>query len=32
MPRERSVDIDDALDFEWAQWLYCRQQGEQVNL
>lgn len=27
MPRERSVDIDDALDFEWAQWLYQRQQG-----
>ena len=24
MPRERSVDIDDALDFEWAQWLYQR--------
>jgi N-acylneuraminate cytidylyltransferase len=29
MPRERSVDIDDALDFEWAQWLYRRQHGEQ---
>jgi CMP-N-acetylneuraminic acid synthetase len=28
MPKERSVDIDDALDFEWAQWLYRRQQGE----
>jgi len=27
MPRERSVDIDDALDFEWAQWLYLRQQN-----
>jgi CMP-N,N'-diacetyllegionaminic acid synthase len=27
MPRERSVDIDDALDFEWAQWLYLRQHG-----
>jgi CMP-N,N'-diacetyllegionaminic acid synthase len=27
MPRERSVDIDDALDFEWAQWLYLRQQA-----
>jgi CMP-N,N'-diacetyllegionaminic acid synthase len=27
MPRQRSVDIDDALDFEWAQWLYLRQQG-----
>jgi CMP-N,N'-diacetyllegionaminic acid synthase len=27
MPRERSVDIDDALDFEWAQWLYQRRQG-----
>lgn len=24
MPRERSVDIDDALDFEWAQWLHRR--------
>jgi CMP-N,N'-diacetyllegionaminic acid synthase len=32
MPRRRSVDIDDALDFEWAQWLYRRQQGEQVSL
>ncbi|MGZ5846929.1 MAG: acylneuraminate cytidylyltransferase family protein [Ramlibacter sp.] len=27
MPRERSVDIDDALDFEWAQWLYLRRQA-----
>lgn len=26
MPRERSVDIDDLLDFEWAAWLYRRQQ------
>lgn len=25
MPRERSVDIDGALDFEWAEWLYRRQ-------
>jgi CMP-N,N'-diacetyllegionaminic acid synthase len=25
MPRERSADIDDALDFEWAAWLYRRQ-------
>jgi N-acylneuraminate cytidylyltransferase len=24
MPRERSVDIDDELDFEWAQWLHQR--------
>ncbi|MBI5279357.1 MAG: acylneuraminate cytidylyltransferase family protein [Burkholderiales bacterium] len=24
MPRERSVDIDDLLDFEWAEWLYRR--------
>lgn len=31
MPRERSVDIDDILDFEWAQWLYRRQQGEKVS-
>jgi CMP-N,N'-diacetyllegionaminic acid synthase len=27
MPRERSVDIDNQLDFEWAQWLYLRQQA-----
>jgi N-acylneuraminate cytidylyltransferase len=27
MPRERSIDIDDAFDFELAQWLYQRQQG-----
>jgi CMP-N,N'-diacetyllegionaminic acid synthase len=27
MPRERSVDIDDALDFEWAEWLYRRRQA-----
>jgi N-acylneuraminate cytidylyltransferase len=27
MPRERSVDIDGALDFEWAEWLYRRHQG-----
>jgi CMP-N,N'-diacetyllegionaminic acid synthase len=26
MPRERSVDIDDALDFEWAEWLWRRQE------
>ena len=25
MPRERSADIDDMLDFEWAAWLYQRQ-------
>jgi CMP-N,N'-diacetyllegionaminic acid synthase len=25
MPKQRSVDIDDAPDFEWAQWLYLRQ-------
>lgn len=24
MPRERSVDIDDALDFAWAEWLARR--------
>lgn len=24
MPRERSADIDDLLDFEWAAWLYRR--------
>jgi N-acylneuraminate cytidylyltransferase len=27
MPRERSVDIDDALDFEMAQWLAQRRKG-----
>jgi CMP-N,N'-diacetyllegionaminic acid synthase len=27
MPRERSADIDDALDFEWAQWLFLRRQS-----
>jgi N-acylneuraminate cytidylyltransferase len=27
MPRERSADIDDLLDFEWAAWLYRRQQA-----
>jgi CMP-N,N'-diacetyllegionaminic acid synthase len=32
MPRHRSVDIDDALDFEWAEWLYRRQHGEQLSL
>lgn len=32
MPRERSVDIDDAFDFELAQWLYRREHGEQVSL
>jgi CMP-N,N'-diacetyllegionaminic acid synthase len=26
MPRERSVDIDDRLDFDMAQWLFTRQQ------
>lgn len=24
MPRERSVDIDDLLDFEWAEYLLCK--------
>lgn len=28
MPRERSVDIDDAFDFEFAQWLYSRRDAE----
>lgn len=32
MPRRRSVDIDDAFDFECAEWLYRRQHGEQVRL
>jgi hypothetical protein len=27
MPRERSVDIDDAFDFEFAQWLYERRRA-----
>lgn len=27
MPRERSADIDDMLDFEWAAWLYRRHAG-----
>jgi CMP-N,N'-diacetyllegionaminic acid synthase len=26
MPRERSADIDDQLDFEWAEWLHARGQ------
>jgi N-acylneuraminate cytidylyltransferase len=26
MPRQRSVDIDDALDFEMAEWLFQRQE------
>lgn len=26
MPRERSIDIDDALDFELAEWFFNRQQ------
>ena len=30
MPRHRSVDIDDILDFEIAEWLFRRQ--EQVSL
>jgi CMP-N,N'-diacetyllegionaminic acid synthase len=24
MPRERSADIDDLLDFEWAEYLLCK--------
>jgi CMP-N,N'-diacetyllegionaminic acid synthase len=32
MPRHRSVDIDDAFDFEWAEWLFLRQQAEKVSL
>jgi CMP-N,N'-diacetyllegionaminic acid synthase len=28
MPRSRSVDIDTAEDFEWAQWLSLRQRPE----
>ena len=26
MPRERSIDIDDAFDFELAEWLYAKSQ------
>ena len=26
MPRNRSVDIDDLEDFEWAEWLLARRQ------
>jgi CMP-N,N'-diacetyllegionaminic acid synthase len=26
MPRQRSVDIDDALDFDMAEWLWRRQE------
>jgi len=29
MPRHRSVDIDDTLDFEMAEWLFQRQQQRQ---
>ena len=28
MPRERSIDIDDALDFELAEWFFIRQQAK----
>ncbi len=28
MPRERSVDIDDAFDFDFGQWLHERRQGK----
>ncbi len=27
MPRERSIDIDDLLDFEMAEWLYRHRQA-----
>ncbi|MGZ5846317.1 MAG: acylneuraminate cytidylyltransferase family protein, partial [Ramlibacter sp.] len=27
MPRERSVDIDDALDFAMAEWLFQRREA-----
>lgn len=27
MPRDRSADIDDALDFEWAEWLWRRREA-----
>ncbi|WP_298923616.1 acylneuraminate cytidylyltransferase family protein [uncultured Ramlibacter sp.] len=30
MPRERSADIDDLLDFEWAAWLYRRQAAQEA--
>jgi CMP-N,N'-diacetyllegionaminic acid synthase len=28
MPRERSIDIDDVLDFELAEWFFNRQQDK----
>lgn len=31
MPRERSVDIDDALDFQLAEWFLRRQQGQMAD-
>ncbi|MEJ8858368.1 acylneuraminate cytidylyltransferase family protein [Variovorax robiniae] len=32
MPRNRSVDIDTAEDFELAQWLYMKQQTQQAPI
>ena len=31
MPRERSVDIDDRLDFELAEWFWRRQQAQMAD-
>lgn len=31
MPRERSVDIDDALDFELAEWFLRRRQAQMAD-
>lgn len=31
MPRECSVDIDDALDFELAEWFLRRQQAQMAD-
>ena len=31
MPRQRSVDIDDALDFDLAEWFFGRQMAERAD-
>lgn len=31
MPRERSIDIDDLLDFEMAEWLYARRSSHSYS-
>lgn len=32
MPRERSIDIDDRLDFDIAEWLYTRGRAGMVHM